>query len=106
MNIKDIVAKLGAFGKPKGPVVQKSISPGLVFSGLSLLVLLADIWVAQSAVRVVYQYKFADVGARTVQSTRVNFQNYDQAIERIEGGDTYTPNLPQLHNPFLALKKP
>ena len=106
MNTKDILAKLSAFGKPKGPIVKKSVGPGLVFFALSLLVLLADIWVAQSAVRVVYQYKFADVGARTVQSTRVNFKNYDQALERIEGSDQYTPHLPELNNPFRALKKP
>lgn len=98
MDIKKFFSKFlpakRAAGSKWGP------SPKLVFTALALIVLLLDVYMIQSAVRSVYKYKFADVGARTVQSTRINFEGYSTAVNRIEDGVNYKPMVFEILNPF------
>jgi hypothetical protein len=101
MDLKSILEKLN-FKKKSGPAKRVPLSPSLVFTILSLAVIFADVWMIQSAFRTIYQYSYADVGARMVQSTRVNFDGYTKAVERIENAGNYSPQRGGEKNPFAV----
>ncbi len=105
MDIKSIVAKFKfKNGKASGAKL-KSFSPETVFSALAIVMIVLDVWLLQSAILVAIRSRSSDVGAKIVQSTRVDFPGYNKAVERIDGASTYTPALQLKTNPFQALKK-
>lgn len=105
MDIKSLFAKLKPTKKSANRNPEKSLTPSLVLSVVGVLVLVADVWALQSAARLVYRYKFEDVGARPAQSTRVNFDAYNKAVGRIEAFAEYEPEKPQAANPFKQKPK-
>lgn len=101
---------LRALLKKLSPQKQSSgrslaVSPGMVFAFASIIVIAADVWMVQAALRSVYQYSYADVGARTVQSTRVSFDGYEKAIRRITEAEQLVPSPADVTNPFAQLPR-
>lgn len=104
MDFKSILATL----KPKPSTGQKKgikISQRTALWLVTGVVLLADLWALQSSLLALYRVKFEDVGAREVESTRVNFQNLKKAAERIESAETYLPVATPSLNPFKEVPK-
>lgn len=104
MNIATLLTKLKSF-KIGGSAKGAAVTPRSVLTALLVLVIVADIWVAQSALRAVYKYMFADVGAQLAQTTRVNFEGLNQAAERYEQADGYLPGPVPANDPFKAIVK-
>jgi hypothetical protein len=104
MTVSELIAKLKSLNKPSHGK-RPAPTPRLVLSILLVVVLLADIWLVQSAFRAIYQYKFSDVGARLVQSTRVNFEGFSKASNRIEQADSYRPAPAPAANPFKEVDR-
>lgn len=105
MNLKDILSKI-KFTSPKASGNKLSgVKPGLVFSALFAVIIILDLWLLQTAVVLVFKSRTSDVGAKTVQSSRVDFAGYNQAIGRIENAESYEPEVKTTVNPFKALAK-
>lgn len=105
MDIKSIVAKLSPKSAKVLGVRSDNFKPEMVFSILAILMVVLDLWLLQSAIMVIIRSRSSDVGARVVQQTRVDFQGYNMAVERIDGANTYAPASQLNVNPFRALKK-
>ena len=70
---------------------------------LSIVIAGFDVWTIQGIVRTVYQYKFSDIGARQVISTRVDFGKYDTVLQKKKKGEVYEPERPVGRNPFMPV---
>lgn len=105
MDIKSILAKFKFQNSKASGLKMKSLNPGTVFSGLAIVMVVLDLWLLQSAVVMVFRSRSSDVGAKAVQSIRVDFPGYNKAVDRIDGASTYTPAIQLKTNPFQALKK-
>lgn len=104
MDFKNLLSKL----KPKPSTGQKKgfkISQRTTLLLVTVVVLLADLWALQGSILALYRVKFEDVGAREVESTRVNFQNLKQAAERIQSAESYLPVATPSLNPFKEVPK-
>lgn len=104
MDFKSIIAKL----KPKpaaGPKNGFKISQSTALWIAAIVLLLADLWALQGSLSAVYRVKFEDVGAREVESTRVNFQNFKKATERKQAAESYVPITAPSVNPFKEVPK-
>lgn len=106
MDIQSIFRKLSPT-KSSGikPFQHAGATPVLVLSIATVIVLLADAWFAQPAIKAIYQYKFTDVGARQIQSTRINFDGYKKALDRIDTAATYKPPLDPIASPFRPVTR-
>lgn len=104
MDFKSIISKFKPKSAPGGKKSLK-LNQGLVLWLVAGVVLLADLWALQSSVLALYRVKFEDVGAREVESTRVNFQNFKKATERVRTADTYIPEASPSVNPFKEVPK-
>jgi hypothetical protein len=104
MDFKSIIAKL----KPKPALVGKKslkFNQSMVLWAVTGAVLLADLWALQSSLLALYRVRFEDVGAREVESTRVNFPNYKKATERVQKAGGYVPESVPSLNPFKEVPK-
>lgn len=104
MDIKTIIEKL----KPKpttGPKKGLKISQSTALWLVAIALLLADLWALQGSLSAVYRVRFEDVGARDVESTRVNFQNFKKATERKQSAESYEPISAPSVNPFKEVPK-
>ncbi len=106
MDIQSIFKKLSP-SKSSGikPFQHAGATPVLALSIATAVVLLADAWFAQPAIKAIYQYKFTDVGARQIQSTRINFDGYKKALDRIDAAATYKPPRDAIASPFRAVTR-
>ncbi len=104
LQLGDILKKLKGTQK-QGAHKKLVLVPEVVLSFAVLLVIGYAVWVLQGALKTVYNYYFVDPGAKTVQSTRVNFENYSQAEERIRKAESYAEEKLDLRNPFLEIEK-
>lgn len=104
MDFKNILAKFKpkpSAGLKKGVKISQRTTLWLVTGA----VLLADLWALQGSVLALYRVKFEDVGAREVESTRVNFQNLKKATERMQSAESYLPVATPSVNPFKEVPK-
>ncbi len=104
MDIKALIQKISL---PKLNGVQKKIRPAprMVLVVLLLLVIFADVWALQGVFRTLYNSHFADVGAKPAKSTRVNFESYNKALDRVHTGAEYSPPSEPTQNPFQVVQK-
>lgn len=103
MQLPSFLSKLQM--KRSSAVALKAPSRTVVAVGLLCLALALDVWFLQNIVRTIYQYKFADVGARTVLSTRVNFTKYEQIADKMQKGAVYEPETLRERSPFTPVPK-
>ncbi len=87
------------------PFSLKALNQTAVAVVLLLVVLALDIWFLQNIFRTIYRYKFADVGARTVLSTRVNFTKYEQVVDKMQKGEVYESEPLRERSPFTPVPK-
>lgn len=106
MDIQNIFKKLSPT-KSTGikPFQHAGATPVVVLSVATVVMLLADIWFAQPAIKSIYKYKFTDVGARQIQSTRINFASYTKAYDVITNAATYKPPIENMSNPFKSVSR-
>lgn len=104
MDLKSIILKFNPRPVTGG---KKGFKPNqnMVLWLVAGIVLLADLWALQSSVLALYRVKFEDVGAREVESTRVNFQNFKKATERVQAADSYVSEVTPSTNPFKEVPK-
>lgn len=105
MDFKSIIGKFKANKPATGGKKGLKINQGMVLWLVAGVVLLADLWALQSSILALYRVKFEDVGAREVESTRVNFQNFKKATERVRAAGSYVPEVPPNVNPFKEVPK-
>ena len=104
MDFKSIIAKIKS--KPSnGPKTGLKVGQGTVLWIAAIVVLLADLWALQSSLMALYRIRFEDVGAREVETTRVNFANLKKAAERVQAASLYQPATPPYVNPFKDVPK-
>ncbi|MBP9686340.1 MAG: hypothetical protein KBD66_00900 [Candidatus Doudnabacteria bacterium] len=87
------------------PLTLKGLNQTAVAVVVVLLALALDVWFMQNIFRTIYRYKFADVGARTVLSTRVNFTKYGQVIDKMQKGEVYESEPLRERSPFTPVPK-
>lgn len=106
MDIQSILKKISPT-KSSGikPFQHAGATPVLALTVATVVVLLADIWFAQPAVKAIYQYKFTDVGARQIQSTRINFDGYKKALDHIDTAASYKPPRDAIASPFKPIAR-
>ncbi len=106
MDIQSIFKKLSPT-KSSGikPFQHAGATPVVALTIATIVVLLMDAWFAQPAIKALYQYKFTDVGARQIQSTRINFDGYKKALDRIDTAATYKPPRDVIPSPFRSVTR-
>lgn len=67
---------------------------------LLALVVILNVYVLQSGVRILLETRTNEVGARQIASFRVNFEGYNQALKRIQDADYFVPKNVITTNPF------
>lgn len=87
------------------PFSLKALNQTAVTILLLLVVLALDAWFLQNIAATIYRYKFADVGARTVLSTRVNFPKYEQVVDKMQKGEVYESEPLRERSPFTPVPK-
>jgi hypothetical protein len=99
------------------PIIQKFVSrtptsssalrvqPEYVLWGAAVVLIAAGVWVLQGVIRTGYRVQFADPGAKQLQSTRLNFDGYNKAAQRIQAGAVYEPGQAPIKNPFKTVPK-
>lgn len=106
MDIQNIFKKLSPT-KSSGikPFQHAGATPVVALSIAAVVILLANVWFAQPAIKSIYKYKFSDVGARQIQSTRINFVGYTKASDSITKAATYKPPIEKISNPFKPVSR-
>ena len=73
----------------------------LIFYLVFILILLFELWVLYPAGRQILASQGAPQGIVPSKGVRLDFEEYEQSINRIENGKDYSPEPPIFQNPFV-----